>query len=474
MMKDPLEEVQSMAEVPAIAHFCSLFHSLLDLEEFDIEELENALVNYRRRSTIAVAPATTNNGDNGFTERPETTAAAADNACAFLDSLFVKLVRGCVPPHHAKRIHEHNYFTYAKQLFQSKAEEVEEDYGDNKSLLALLKAENPFDTAEEDVEELADLSLPALVRVLRMLTDYRLEAEDIPELVKNMDADSLRVEPVGEDSSGHVFWYFYGTRLYMEVAKKQPKRKTAKEETDKIKGKGKKNSKLEEKKKKKADGGKKTAVISEERVDVEEEEEKEEDDPGPAPGWYLACRTEPDWQRLADRLRASKKKPDRELLSTLETNFLPEIGRMFAQQEREQRLRWLMANKRSSSRIDRRQREQEERQLRDQQLEEQLGNAQLLEEERRRRGGGDEQEKENGPRVRENRSTTKRSGGGGDNEKSSDGGEKPTASGAALAEEREERKRRREAQQDVLRRWQETELDHDYLPAKQRRHFHFY
>jgi hypothetical protein len=45
---------------------------------------------------------------------------------------------------------------------------------------------------------------------------------------------------------------------------------------------------------------------------------------------------------------------------------------------------------------------------------------------------------------------------------------------AALAENREERKRRREAQQDVLRRWQEMEMDHDYLPAKQKRHFHFY
>ncbi len=44
--------------------------------------------------------------------------------------------------------------------------------------------ENPFDVADNDVEELADLSLAARVRVLRMITDYRLGADDIPERLK--------------------------------------------------------------------------------------------------------------------------------------------------------------------------------------------------------------------------------------------------------------------------------------------------
>jgi hypothetical protein len=77
--------------------------------------------------------------------------------------------------------------------FQAKAEEMEEEYtqytgknnnNNNKAILSKLIMENPFDVADNDVEELADLSLAARVRVLRMITDYRLSADDIPDRLK--------------------------------------------------------------------------------------------------------------------------------------------------------------------------------------------------------------------------------------------------------------------------------------------------
>lgn len=492
-LESRLKEVQSLPEVPAVAHFCSLFHTVLGLDEFTIDQLETALVNccHRRPPPPPLTLASGDHVDSGD----------------FLDQLLVKLVRGCVPPQQAKRINESNYLTYTKQLFQTRAEELEEafsidDNNRNRTVLALLATvENPFEKADTDVEELADLSLAARVRVLRLLTDYRLEGEDMPDQLKDLEADSLRVEPVGEDGSGRVYWYFYGTRLYIEVAakKKRKKKKKAAVVTEEAangkanKGKAKEKKQSDKKAGKKLGGGgggaKKMSPpekleghedddAEEEEDDDAEEEEEEEEGSQEAAGWHLVCHTESDWQQLADRLRPSKKKADRELLATLEANFLPEIGRMFAQQEREERLRLLMANKRSSSRIDRRRQEQEERQLRDQQLEEQLRTAQQLEEQERRRhqyyhrAAVADQEKENGPRgglqrLHGDDGGAQRGGGSSDGAKGGDERRRP-------AEDREGRKRRREAQQDVLRRWQEMEMDHDYLPVKQRRHFHFY
>ncbi|ROT73442.1 hypothetical protein C7M84_008107 [Penaeus vannamei] len=143
-----LPDIQSWWELPSIAHFCSLFRAAFDLLDFDIEELEEALL----------------------------TDGLDDTGSPLLVELTVRLVQGCLP---GKTVNATNYQSYLRKLFKHKCQEDP-------------TRENLFKEGD-----LRYLPLRRKVEILHAVCDFRLEAEDVLDLLKNLESDSLRVEPLG-------------------------------------------------------------------------------------------------------------------------------------------------------------------------------------------------------------------------------------------------------------------------------------
>ncbi|KAG5845868.1 hypothetical protein ANANG_G00143740 [Anguilla anguilla] len=208
-----------------------------------------------------------------------------------------------------------------------------------------LEEGKPNPLREGPFEELA---LRTQVELLHRLCDYRLDAADVFDLLKGLDADSLRVEPLGQDGNGALYWYFYGTRMYKEEPVR-PKPGELREPPEvkmpekRKRGRPPKKKKLEEQQLSELN-----SVLKEENgtPDLHLGAERERG------AWSLACATEDQWLSLADSIKDKASPQDRHLYRIISHNFLPEIRSMIEHKEKEHREKLLdAAPVRSSNRL---------------------------------------------------------------------------------------------------------------------------
>ncbi|EDV95699.1 GH15633 [Drosophila grimshawi] len=283
-----LLDIQSWWEIPCISHFCSLFSSAFDLPDIDIEDLESALLS------------------DGTSD---------EDQVALVPELIVRLLTGCDALHSvANEITHSNYQMFLRRYLRQQCR--------------LHQTENHFDT---DID-FQSLPVRKRLQILHHLCHFRLDSVDVQVILSNLEADSLRVEPLGYDSKNSGYWYFYGTRLYRED------RTAAAPVTSASSW-----------------NSKQSAAAAAAAAAAAEFECGSDDFSGNTTlwnnntVWQVICFTEDDWQHLASKFKASSHAKERELFQILAENFLPKLPQLFRERERLRRRKLLQV--RNSSRL---------------------------------------------------------------------------------------------------------------------------
>lgn len=269
-----MDEIRSWWEIPCVSHFCHIFAKPFKLPDFEIEELEDTLL----------------------LDEPK-----EDPTPSLLVKLYCALLNGIVD----KDVSEENWEFFMKMHLEWRCEYLHEKF-------------NPHEG-----KTYKELTTRNKVDIIHHICHWRMELDDIGELLRGQDGPLLRVEPLGKDDDGNIYWYFYGTRLYMETAKKKIKKNGL--EGTPGKGRGRSKGKTKE---------------------IGKMDDKEEG------VWKIVCSTSDEWEEIVDRLRECKKTEARRLCNYINVELLPEVLYLLQQKEKIFKRKLLMElPRRTSDRI---------------------------------------------------------------------------------------------------------------------------
>nr|CAB3229620.1 uncharacterized protein KIAA1211 homolog [Phallusia mammillata] len=314
-----LKELRTWWEVPAIAHFFSLFKSCFLLTDFTIEELEDALM----------------------------TDGEEDKSTIFTSRLLTELLQGCYDNPNI------SVTTYHDTLIDIMKTRWEDEDG----------RVNPLSSINADFH-----SLPTRlkVQIIHRLTEYRLDALDVAEKLAGLNPSDLRLEPLGADRHGSRYWYFFGVRLYKETPWEKVAKKRKREQEKKA-GLKRSKSSLSSDKKLERD-----ASLSESDAEVQlydfshffhhhdnhsihgkkkklkkkkmkKKKAKEEKLTGfPHNGlsdnlWEVVCYNVHDWNKLSNKLENGSSRREESLRQLIVDNFLPNLPKIVEDMEQQKK-----------------------------------------------------------------------------------------------------------------------------------------
>lgn len=246
-----------------------------------------------------------------------------------MSELIARLLRKCQETKRVEHTIGTNTFEPFLELFTRKTCEAE-------------KRPNPYHVAAAATNRdpsdgpllFEELPVHQQAEVIQLLCETRFVAEDAQKLIDQANPDSLRVLPLGYDSSAAAYYYFFGTRLYRESNRFSVSVPSSKATTAATNG-------VHHIKDESLNGsllnGSATvngSVIHDDSVRYLATSTAEPENVR----WELVCQTEADWTELTKKLAKSKKtKAECALVKILEQNFLPNISNLFRTKEKNEK-----------------------------------------------------------------------------------------------------------------------------------------